>query len=50
MTLYMGVDYHPHQQTVSYCDTREGEIRFLTLKHSDQESVRRFYGELTVES
>jgi len=46
MTLYIGVDFHPHQQTVASCDTRDGEIRFLTFKHSDKSMIRSFYGGL----
>jgi len=43
MTLYIGVDFHPHQQTIAYCDTGDGEIRFLTLKHSDKPAILSFY-------
>ena len=46
MTLYIGVDFHPHQQTVASCDTRDGEIRFLTFKHSDRSMIQSFYGGL----
>lgn len=43
MTLYIGVDFHPHQQTVASCDTNDGEIRFLTFKHSDKSAIDNFY-------
>lgn len=43
MTLYIGVDFHPHQQTVAHCDTDDGEIRFLTFKHSDKRAIESFY-------
>ena len=46
MTLYIGVDFHPHQQTVSFCETQEGEIRQASLAH-DPELVRRFYGQFS---
>lgn len=46
MTVYIGVDFHPHQQTVACCDTDDGEIRFLTFKHSDKRSIMGFYGRL----
>jgi transposase len=46
MTLYIGVDFHPHQQTVASCDTNDGEIKFLTFKHSDKSTIRSFYGGL----
>jgi hypothetical protein len=42
MTLYIGVDFHPHQQTVSYCNTREGEVQQTLLIHN-LEQVRSFY-------
>ncbi len=45
MTLYIGVDLHPHQQTVAWCDKSTGEIRTEDLKH-DLESVRSFYTKL----
>src|SRR5687768_4675695 len=42
MTLYIGVDFHPHQQTVAWCDTKTGETRTLDLAH-DPNLVREFY-------
>jgi transposase len=42
MTLYIGVDFHPHQQTVAMCNTEKGEIEQTTLFHNP-EQVRRFY-------
>jgi transposase len=45
MSLYIGVDFHPHQQTVAWCDRRTGEIRTLKLAH-DLEKVREFYSSL----
>jgi transposase len=42
MTLYIGVDFHPHQQTVSYCRTETGEVYQTSLAHN-VELVRRFY-------
>jgi len=45
MTLYIGVDFHPHQQTVSYCNTQEGEVQQTSLFHN-VEVVRRFYKQL----
>src|SRR5829696_9767801 len=42
MTLYIGVDFHPHQQTVSYCNTEEGEVEQTSLFHN-AELIRRFY-------
>ena len=45
MTLYIGVDFHPHQQTVSYCRSEEGEVYQASLAHN-VEQVRRFYKQL----
>jgi transposase len=45
MTLYIGVDFHPHQQTVSYCNNEEGEVHQASLSHN-MEQVRRFYQQL----
>lgn len=44
-TIYVGVDFHPHQQTVAWCDTRTGETRTFDLAH-DIEKVREFYHSL----
>lgn len=43
MSLYIGVDFHPHQQTLAWCDSEEGEIRFRTFKHSEKEELSCFY-------
>ncbi|MEP6705541.1 MAG: IS110 family transposase [Acidobacteriota bacterium] len=45
MTLYIGVDFHPHQQTIAWCDTRTGETRTSDLVN-DPEIVREFYSSL----
>lgn len=45
MTLYIGVDFHPYQQTVAWCDTQTGETRTFDLAH-DLEQVRTFYSSL----
>lgn len=45
MTLYIGVDFHPHQQTIAWCDTRTGETGTADLEN-DPESVRQFYSSL----
>src|SRR2546422_2094715 len=43
MTVYIGVDFHARQQTVSYLTTEEGEIQRLQLDHGQPAEVRRFY-------
>ena len=45
MTLYIGVDFHPHQQTTAWCDTRTGETRTSDLVN-EPEIVREFYSSL----
>ena len=45
MTLYIGVDFHPHQQTVSYCRSDESGVHQVSLAHNP-EQVRRFYRQL----
>ena len=45
MTLYIGVDFHPDQQTVCWCDTQTGETQTFDLVH-DLEQVRAFYSSL----
>jgi transposase len=43
MTLYIGVDYHPYQQTVAFCESGEGEIKYRQFLHSDKAALKRFY-------
>lgn len=43
MAVYIGVDFHARQQTVSYLTTEDGEIRRQQLDHQQPEEVRRFY-------
>jgi len=43
MTVYIGVDFHAQQQTISYLTTEEGEIRGLELDHGEPGKVRKFY-------
>ena len=45
MTLYIGVDFHPHQQTLAWCDTQSGETRTIDLVN-DPQKVREFYSSL----
>ena len=33
MTVYIGVDFHARQQTISYLTTEDGEIQQLELDH-----------------
>ena len=43
MTVYIGVDFHARQQTISYLTTEDGEIQRLQLDHAKLAEVRRFY-------
>lgn len=40
---YIGVDFHPYQQTIAFFDQRDGEIKFRQFLHSDKRAIRRFY-------
>ncbi len=42
MTVYIGVDFHPHQQTACWCDTDTGEILTRTFFH-DTDELLKFY-------
>lgn len=43
MTVYIGVDFHPYEQSVAYADDRDGEIGYKRFLHSDKESIKAFY-------
>ena len=45
MTVYIGVDFHARQQTISYLTTETGEIQHLVLLHQDLATVRVFYAQ-----
>lgn len=45
MTLYIGVDFHPYQQTVSWCDRETGEIMTRTIRHKGNE-LADFYKQM----
>jgi len=45
MTVYVAVDFHARQQTISYCDLADGEIHRLELLHQ-RDNVRAFYAGL----
>jgi hypothetical protein len=44
MTLYIGVDIHARQQTLSYLDTADGTTGQLQLQHA-QDDIKRFYSQ-----
>lgn len=43
MTLYIGVDFHPYEQTVAFMDEADGEIGYRRFLHSDKSSLKAFY-------
>jgi len=44
MTVYVGVDFHAREQTVSYCNSVDGEIHEGELQHVGNQ-VREFYAQ-----
>lgn len=48
MTVYVAVDFHAREQTISYCDEADGEIHRLKLRHQ-YDDVRAFYERFTGE-
>jgi hypothetical protein len=46
MTVYCGVDFHARLQTVSYCDTSDGEIHQRDLHHH-KDDIRAFYSQFS---
>ena len=43
MTVYIGCDFHPYQQTVAFCDSNDAVINFKTLRHADRQALHKFY-------
>lgn len=50
MTLYIGVDFHPYEQTVAYFDDADGEIRYKQFRHNDKRSLISFYRKCGVDA
>lgn len=48
MTVYVAVDFHAREQTISYCDLADGEIHRTKLRHQ-HDDVRAFYQQFTGE-
>jgi transposase len=40
------MDFHARQQTIAYCNTQDGEIKCLQLKHDERAALQRFYAQL----
>ena len=49
MTVYIGVDFHARQQTISYLTTEDGEVRRTELDHAKPDEVRAFYQQFSAE-
>jgi hypothetical protein len=45
MTLYIGVDIHARQQTLSYLDTSDGTCGQVELQH-EGDDIKGFYSKL----
>lgn len=43
MAVYIGVDFHPYEQTVAYVDDVDGEIGYKRFLHSDKAAIKAFY-------
>jgi transposase len=43
MTVYIGVDFHPYEQSIAFCDDSDGEIGYRRFLHSDKQSIKTFY-------
>jgi len=43
MTVYIGVDFHPYEQTVAYANDKDGEIRHRQFRHTDKAAIKKFY-------
>ena len=46
MATYCGVDFHARQQTITWCDTNNGEIKQTQLNHQPRAAVHDFYAQL----
>jgi len=43
MAVYIGVDFHPYEQTVAFVDEVDGEIGYKRFLHSDKAGIKAFY-------
>jgi transposase len=48
MTVYVAVDFHAREQTISYCNLADGEIHRSKLRHQ-HDDVRKFFEQFTGE-
>ena len=45
MTVYIGVDFHPYEQTVAFVSDEDGEIGYRRFLHGDKQSIKAFLPE-----
>lgn len=50
MTVYIGVDFHPYEQTVAFVDEDDGEVKYRQFLHSDKQSLIAFYRKFGTEA
>jgi transposase len=50
MTVYIGVDFHPYEQSAAYASDEDGEIGYRRFLHSDKQSIRAFYRKCGVDA
>lgn len=43
MTVYIGVDFHPYEQSVAYASDEDGEVGYRRFLHGDKQSIKAFY-------
>ena len=43
MTVYIGVDFHPYEQSIAYASDEDGEFGYRRFLHGDKQSIRAFY-------
>ena len=48
MTVYVAVDFHAREQTISWCDRADGAVQRTKLRHQ-HDDVRKFYEQFTGE-
>lgn len=48
MTVYVAVDFHAREQTISYCNLADGEVHRTKLHHQ-RDDVRKFYEQFSGE-
>ena len=47
---YIGIDFHPYQQTIAFCKVADGEIKSRQFRHSDKKALREFYRQCSSDS